>query len=168
MEPFLRSLCHVFYSEFIYDGTSKRKFVNRTVQSFSLFKDGITPEWEDVANAAGGEWCFKQRKNIILRVLNLKIFMLLIGLNSERLNGVWDRLLLGLIGETIDPEDEITGARIVHSVHHEPGNFRFEVWLRSRDLEVADKVRSGVMTCLNDVPLKLTARDFTFKKHMSS
>ena len=94
--------------------------------------------------------------------------MLLIGLNSERLNGVWDRLLLGLIGETIDPEDEITGARIVHSVHHEPGNFRFEVWLRSRDLEVADKVRSGVMTCLNDVPLKLTARDFTFKKHMSS
>lgn len=78
--------------------------------------------------------------------------------------------MLGLIGETIDPADEVTGARIVHKVRQEAGNFRFEVWLRSRDLEVADKIRTGVMTCLNagDTPLKLTAQDFTYKEHMSS
>lgn len=42
----------------------KKKFTNRSVSSFSVFKEGIKPEWEDEANAHGGEWSIMKRKGI--------------------------------------------------------------------------------------------------------
>jgi len=43
-------------SGIFYDGKTKKRFSNRIVESFSLFKKGIKPEWEDPANRAGAEW----------------------------------------------------------------------------------------------------------------
>ena len=43
-------------SQIFYDGKVKKKFTNRTVESFSLFKKNIKPEWEDPANRTGAEW----------------------------------------------------------------------------------------------------------------
>lgn len=86
------------FSEILFDGQCRRKFVNRTVESFSVFKSGIKPEWEDPANATGGEWFIRKR------------------LPSPVVDATWDKLIMGLVGETIDPEDEITGARIVRKV----------------------------------------------------
>ena len=43
-------------SAIFYDGKTKKRFANRTVESFSLFKKNIKPEWEDAANRAGAEW----------------------------------------------------------------------------------------------------------------
>ena len=43
-------------SAIFYDGRTKKKFKDRTVESFSLFKKGIKPEWEDAANRTGAEW----------------------------------------------------------------------------------------------------------------
>jgi len=139
-------------SEVIFDGVSKRKFVNRTVQSFSVFKAGIKPEWEDSENSKGGEWFIRKR------------------LNPEVVNDLWDHLLLGMIGETIDPEDEITGARIVHKFRKDPGHFRFEVWLRSRNRDIADKIRTGLLDCLNKgrLPTKLQPKDFIYKEHSAT
>ncbi len=37
-------------------------------------------------------------------------------LQAEELDDLWDKLVLGMIGETIDPDNEITGARIIHKV----------------------------------------------------
>ena len=48
--------------------------------------------WEDDANANGGKW-----------VINLKS-------DKNQLNAFWENLVLGMIGETIDVGDEITGA----------------------------------------------------------
>ena len=48
------------------------------------------PEWEDSANAAGGEWSCRDR----FRLHNLDTF--------------WENLVLGLIGETIDFGDEVS------------------------------------------------------------
>ncbi len=53
---------------------------------------GIKPMWEDDANANGGKW-----------VINLKS-------DKNQLNAFWENLVLGMIGETIDVGDEITGA----------------------------------------------------------
>ena len=60
-----------------------------------VLSQGIKPMWEDAANAAGGKW-----------VLNLR--------NQEKhlLPQFWETLVLGLIGETIDADDEITGAAV--------------------------------------------------------
>ena len=43
-------------SEIFYDGKTKKKFKDRTVESFSLFKKNVKPEWEDAANRTGAEW----------------------------------------------------------------------------------------------------------------
>ena len=32
----------------------------KAVESIQLFKKGIKPEWEDVANANGGEWTVRK------------------------------------------------------------------------------------------------------------
>eukprot|EP00953_Heterococcus_sp_UTEX-ZZ885_P008207 4924-Heterococcus_DN1.PRE.2 len=65
------------------------------------------PEWEDAANATGGEWSCRER------------------LTTHALDTYWENLVLGLIGETIDWGDEyvcmytvtvhaqICGARVV-------------------------------------------------------
>ena len=53
---------------------------------------GIKPMWEDEANAKGGKW-----------VINLKS-------DKNMLNTYWENMVLGMIGETIDVADEITGA----------------------------------------------------------
>jgi hypothetical protein len=48
-------------SSIFFDGRVHKKFANRTVEAFSLFKKDIKPEWEDAANRAGAEWfCRKQ------------------------------------------------------------------------------------------------------------
>ena len=43
-------------SAIFYDGRSRKKFASRSVESFSLFKKNIKPEWEDPQNRSGAEW----------------------------------------------------------------------------------------------------------------
>lgn len=47
-------------SQVLFDGFTKKKFADRTVESFAVFKDGITPEWEDPENKRGGEWSIRK------------------------------------------------------------------------------------------------------------
>lgn len=47
-------------SNVLFDGFSKKKFVDRSVDSFAVFKDGIRPEWEDPANKTGSEWSIRK------------------------------------------------------------------------------------------------------------
>lgn len=37
-------------------------------------------------------------------------------IGAEALDECWDKLVLGAIGETIDPGNEITGVRVIHKV----------------------------------------------------
>lgn len=54
---------------------------------------GIKPMWEDPANERGGKWVFNVRNT-----------------EKQLLGHYWENLVLGLIGETVDASDEITGA----------------------------------------------------------
>ncbi|KAG9409187.1 hypothetical protein AC1031_019451 [Aphanomyces cochlioides] len=136
-------------SQVLFDGISKKKFVDRAVQSFCVFKDGIRPEWEDPVNITGGEW-----------QISLK-------LQAAELDETWDKLVLGMIGETIDPDNEITGARIIHKNKKDTHAYRFELWLRSRDRNLADEIRAEMLTCLNtdNAGTKITRTDCAYKDH---
>ena len=94
-----------------------------------VLSQGIKPMWEDAANAAGGKW-----------VLNLR--------NQEKhlLPQFWENLVLGLIGETIDADDEITGAvvcvrgcvrgvRCCVQVARRKAGDRLAIWTRNADNE---------------------------------
>ena len=56
VEDYWRLFNNAEPSEIFYDGKTKKKFKDRTVESFSLFKKGIKPEWEDKMNRDGAEW----------------------------------------------------------------------------------------------------------------
>ncbi|KAN0059774.1 hypothetical protein ACQY0O_008348 [Thecaphora frezii] len=80
--------------------------------NYHIFKDGIKPMWEDPSNAEGGKWtlCFKQN-------------------NPGLTDRSWMYLVLGLVGEELDEQDEVTGA--VCSLR--PRGDRLSLWLRSKN-----------------------------------
>lgn len=44
----------------LFDGFTRKKFADRTVEGFAVFKEGIVPEWEDPENKNGGEWSIRK------------------------------------------------------------------------------------------------------------
>ena len=111
-------------SEIFYDGRTRKKFANRTVESFSLFKKNIKPEWEDPMNRSGAEWFCR------------KMFP------GPQLDDFWRDLALGMIGETIDPSDDICGARVVDKSAGQRQMYRLELWFKRKDKAVADELKT--------------------------
>merc|ERR1712166_65044 len=112
--------------------------------NYHLFKEGIKPMWEDAANEAGGKW-----------VLNIK------GSEKNLLPQFWENLVLGLIGETIDQSDEITGA----VVSKRRAGDRIAVWTRSADNEaVIMKLGENIRLAL-EAPRELSLE---FQSHQAS
>ncbi|GAB9468589.1 Eukaryotic translation initiation factor 4e [Globisporangium polare] len=140
-------------SQVLFDGFTKKKFADRTVESFAVFKDGITPEWEDPENKRGGEWSIRKE------------------IGAEALDECWDKLVLGAIGETIDPGNEVTGVRVIHKNKRDKkesgNNYRFEIWLRTPDRSRADEIRALVLTCMNtgNTGQLWKAGEFVHKNH---
>jgi len=117
-------------SQLFYDGRTKKKFADRTVESFSVFKKNIKPEWEDAMNRAGAEWFCR------------KAFQM------PQLDDFWTNLVLGMIGETIDTADEICGARVVDKSVGTRCMYRLELWFRKKDQSIADELLARMTTAL--------------------
>lgn len=82
--------------------------------NYHFFKEGIKPMWEDSANSKGGKWVLTFR-------------------DKNLLDTCWENVVLGLVGETLDMEDEITGA----VVSRRKAGDRIAIWNRSKDNEAA-------------------------------
>ncbi len=133
----------------LFSAKPRVKFTDREVEGVSLFKQGIRPEWEDVANLKGGEWCFRRT------------------LSPSALNWYWETLLMGLIGETIDWADEITGMRLVNKSKGERAVYRIEVWFRSQDLNTREKLKERLLDVLNNTEggEDVSTEDFSYRAH---
>jgi translation initiation factor 4E len=114
----------------------QKKLADRDIEGFSLFKDGVRPEWEDPANMHGGEFFCRQ------------------AFSSQQLDDVWEKLTCGLVGETIDPEDEVCGARIVDKSKAGRPTYRVEMWIRNNPGPHADRLRNNLSNCLGGPLLK--------------
>lgn len=113
------------------DKSPRMKFTDREIEGYSLFKQGIKPEWEDVKNKSGGEICCRK------------------SFESSDLDEIYEALLLGLIGETIDPDDQICGCRFVDKSRGSRVMYRVEVWFKSTDEKLKETVQNNVAKCLN-------------------
>lgn len=109
-------------SAIFFDGRTRKRFANRAVESFSLFKKNIKPEWEDPMNRSGAEWFCR------------KTFP------PQQLDDFWRDLVLGMIGETIDPGDDICGARVVDKSSGTRQMYRLELWFKRKDEAVAQEL----------------------------
>lgn len=110
--------------------TETHKFADRVVEGFGLFKTGIRPEWEDKANMHGGE--FFCRKHF----------------SPQDLDETYENMVLGLVGESIDPNDEITGVRIVDKSKGDRVLYRIELWFRSQDHDVLNVLKRRLAECV--------------------
>jgi len=117
-------------STIFFDGRTRKRFKDRSIESFSLFKKNIKPEWEDASNRTGAEWFCR------------KTF------SAQQLDEFWHNLVLGMIGETIDPADEICGARVVDKSTAQRQMYRLELWFKRKDQGVADDLLSRMQTSL--------------------
>ena len=126
-------------SEVFYDGKSRKRVGpapdDRFIESFSLFKDGIAPEWEDPQNIAGGEWNLRKS-----------------GRGPDDMDAWWTNLVLGLIGETIDSGDDIAGARVVDKSNGKGAHsvYRIELWLKTKDDLIKDQLKLKMIDVMTD------------------
>lgn len=81
--------------------------------NYHLFKGNIKPMWEDPANAKGGKW-----------VINFSQA----ATHPALLDRSWVWTVLALIGEDLDPDDEVTGAVI----SARPKVDRIALWIRDK------------------------------------
>ena len=70
-------------------------------------------------------------------------------MDPKQLDEYWLNLVLGMIGETIDKGNEITGARIVDKSKQQI-IYRMELWFRRKDMTVANELKERMQECLAD------------------
>lgn len=97
-------------------------FAYQLVDAIMIFRRGIRPEWEDPINSTGAELRFTFRANVFK---NPRL--------TAMLDEVWNNLVLGVVGATIEPNDIITGVRLVDKMTASGIKvpfIRFEVWFQ--------------------------------------
>jgi len=103
------------------------------VDALMIFKDGIRPEWEDAANAAGGHFTF-QLKAVI---------------GGGVIDEYWNNIVLGVIGGSVEP-DIVTGLRLVDKLGNKrQPHLRIEVWFSNvAETEKVDKLQQSLEKCM--------------------
>mmetsp|Transcript_17688 Transcript_17688/g.30723 ORF Transcript_17688/g.30723 Transcript_17688/m.30723 type:complete len:210 (+) Transcript_17688:24-653(+) len=90
--------------------------------NYHLFKEGISPKWEDAANENGGTWAIMVPKN-----------------ESSSLDAKWMKSVFMLIGDQMDPEniDDVAGLSL--TIRKQKEN-RLGLWTKTaanKDLQMA-------------------------------
>ena len=133
-----------------------------TVGSFMLFKQGIRPEWEDVANKTGGHFQFTLQTDKF-RSITKENSSIKDGDILGILDEYWNNLVLALIGNTLPHLNDITGIRLVDKVRHgkgskPQGHVRVEVWF-TQTIKV-DSIREGIERILKTRPNGETVTEY--------
>jgi hypothetical protein len=98
-----------------------------TVVALALFKDGVEPKRKHKANERGGMWSSIQ---IQRRGDRVGLGPPPDSLENGLVDDLWNKLVYGCVGETIDRGDEITGVRVVDQRRQNRG-IVLELWFRS-------------------------------------
>mmetsp|Transcript_30 Transcript_30/g.39 ORF Transcript_30/g.39 Transcript_30/m.39 type:complete len:230 (+) Transcript_30:70-759(+) len=105
------------------------------IDALMVFRDGITPQWEDEANADGGHLQFSFKAST----------------GGGQIDEYWNNLVLGVIGGTIEPADMITGLRLVDKLSggRGAGMLRMEVWFSGHpSSKDAQQLQFNVERCI--------------------
>ncbi|RYG64788.1 eukaryotic translation initiation factor EIF4E family protein [archaeon] len=144
-------------SEVFGDGNRKVTVGGFELRSYGLFKKGIIPTWEDKGNEHGFQ---------IEAVRNF---------HAEAVDVQWENTVLALVGEMVDENDIICGARVVNQAKKGKGGhqYKVEVWLRRKDETMAKTLSTRLGELLSDVDrtkpsLKLTAEEFRIERRPSA
>jgi hypothetical protein len=132
----------------------RRAFEDRQLDGLSVFREGLSPTWEDPMNADGGEFFIRTSGN---------------QMSLRQLDEYWEQTVLGMIGETLDPGCEICGARVVDKSKSRGPAYRLELWFRRNSPPgIGEDIKGRYAKCLSEVverggrPPKLDYRNHKF------
>ena len=91
---------------FIHDGSVT--IGGYTIVAYSVFREGIRPEWEDPQNITGSEWGCRET------------------LNRDQFDNLWKNYILGAIGEQIP---HCVGIRAINKSNRTRVLHKIEVWM---------------------------------------
>eukprot|EP00965_Chrysotila_dentata_P257043 6212753-Pleurochrysis_carterae.AAC.2 len=74
---------------------------------------------------------------------------------------LWTNLVLGIIGETLDPADEICGVRVVDKSVNSRVQQRFELWYKKNDESLAGDLRGARARTTEPPPRSRLTRSLT-------
>ncbi|KAK8805461.1 hypothetical protein WA158_002117 [Blastocystis sp. Blastoise] len=108
---------------------------------YHLFKENITPSWEDSNNTNGGSWRIPIRNR------------------DPQIQDKWITLLMGVVGEQLDPiGNVICGASILVKYQ---SNLRLEIWLKEAD----DNVIATIGQRIRELRLLPESEKMDYIKH---
>lgn len=111
--------------------------------SYNMFKEGISPQWEDKANEGGGRW-----------------YLTLKNRDRDQVDQLWLYMVLGLIGEQIDDQSQICG--VVISPRRD--EMRISLWTRNAHNAQAQKAIGRNLQKALKLPSHLVANT-VYKSH---
>lgn len=101
------------------------------IVAYSLFRDGIKPEWEDPCNIQGSEWGCRE---------NLEV---------ERFAQLWRDYILGAIGEHIP---HCNGIRAINKSNRTRTLHKIEVWMDTSDHAKSQACRRALSVLVPQSP----------------
>ena len=99
--------------------------------AYSLFREGIKPEWEDPVNIIGSEWGCREN------------------LDKARFNELWFSYILGAIGENIT---NCVGVRAINKSNRTRCLHKIEVWMNKSDTPSVQKCRRSLTALVPSSP----------------
>ena len=99
--------------------------------AYSLFKNNITPEWENPVNQKGSEWGCREN------------------LSGEEFFKIWNTLTLSFVNNELD---NVVGVRCINKSNRNRTIHKIEVWMDSVDMEVCMSVKNVLMEFIPDCP----------------
>lgn len=82
----------------------------------------------------------------------------------EALDLLWENLVMGLVGETIDESDDVCGCRIVNQTRKMKPTYKIELWLKTADESQCGKIRNRLCDILTDSGKSGKAPEFELVK----
>merc|ERR1712224_904910 len=101
-----------------------------------IFRDGVRPEWEDPANASGGHFQFQLKSTM----------------EGAQIDEYWNNLVLGVVGGTIEPSEQILGLRLVDKLSgpRQANGIRLEVWFSQYDdAQAVSTLKRNIERCMS-------------------
>lgn len=93
------------------------------IVAYSLFRDGIFPEWEDPQNIIGSEWGCREN------------------LCREKFKQLWHDFMLGAIGENIP---HCVGIRAINKSNRHRSLHKIEIWMNKIDVPSIQECRRSL------------------------
>tara|TARA_B100000902_G_scaffold324862_1_gene319230 strand:- start:550 stop:1101 length:552 start_codon:yes stop_codon:yes gene_type:complete len=121
---------------FFYTNKNNRLLISdRSVVSYSIFKKGIKPKWEDPLASKGGEWRIRRFKSI------------------DELDYLWEEITLLTIGNNFKHHPNILGIRVVDSSQSGSNKvmYNIEIWFDS--MKISDNIKNDISEHINDIDI---------------